>query len=140
MEKSIWKKPNFEVETFVPNNYIAVCYFDLTETGNLYGWIWEDVDHDGELDYSGSWTVNGDMIEGYQPNNDDFYWARNTKQTLTRPSQEILHVRKVSFQKNAVIFSETGSPSDLQSFHAIRVDVEGESEMIFYTTRDQNNS
>lgn len=136
MKKSIWKKPEFEVETFVPNNYIAACYITLEGGGPLTGYIWEDENGNGQLDFETFGTIdeNG-YIQGYE--GEDFYWDRNYKQTLTRPDETITDARLLRKYK-PVIFSPDGV--NFTAYNAVSVDVAGEKEYIFFTQNDVHNN
>ena len=58
MEKNIWMKPDFELELFVPNNYIAACCPTATGQGIDGGVVVGNVAHQilSNLD-DGSWNI-----------------------------------------------------------------------------------
>ena len=47
MKKNTWIQPDFEVETFVPNNYIALCSLTIEPLNNLTGYVIVDTNNNG---------------------------------------------------------------------------------------------
>ena len=138
MKKNTWIKPEFEVETFVPNNYIAACKLILTPLSEITGWAWKDVDHDAELD--GTYVFeNGEL--SFTSSGDT--WLNNTtsQQTLSTPTSQMeLSRGQYQFVENAVLVL-TDANSSPMALNAVTMNLEGERGMILYTgNRPDGNS
>ncbi|MBR4366002.1 MAG: hypothetical protein IKP43_04380 [Bacteroidaceae bacterium] len=143
MKKNTWIKPEFEVETFVPNNYIALCSLTI-EHSNLQGYVIVDVNNNGKYDGSGVFDNEGNPLtpEALLTTGTDNLWFNNLSapQTLPTPSENItVESGKFTYVNNAVLLTE-GNGKDFVSYTAVTMDIEGEKNMVFYTPNTASNN
>lgn len=141
MKKNTWIQPVFEVETFVPNNYIALCSLTIEPLNNLTGYVIVDTDNNGKMEGVFSFDTT-DPTKGVLSgsNDNEFLFNNPFQQVLSSPSTEIV-AKQGTFTavNNAVFFTQDGQ--HFESYTAVTLDVENERNMVFYTKNvNKNNS
>ena len=139
MKKNTWIQPEFEVETFVPNNYIALCSLTIEPLNNLTGYVIVDTNNngwDGQFAFDQTEPTKG-VLTG--SNDNAFLYSNPFPQVLSSPSEKI-EAKQGSFTavNNAVVFTEDGSK--FESFTAVTMDVEHERGQVFYTRKTNTNN
>ena len=145
MKKNTWIKPEFEIEAFVPNNYIAACQLTIGPVANMTGYAFEDRNENrtfdgtlGQIDTSVTDEFGGSPMTNYVANGDPFLNNYAYPQTLPTPQSEMT-VTQYTIKYNAVFLSDGSSAPT--PYNAVTMDVEGEKGMVFYTpNRPSNNS
>ena len=139
MKKNTWIQPEFEVESFVPNNYIALCSLVIEPLNNLTGYVIVDTNSNGHFD--GTLSIDPSTTQGTLSGTEDnlFLYNNPLPQVLTSPTER-LEAKQGTYtaQNHAVIFTQDGS--NFESFTAVTMDVEGEKGMVFYTKNINNNN
>ena len=139
MKKNTWILPEFELETFVPNNYIALCSLTIEPLNNLTGYVIVDTNNngwDGQFEFDQTDPTKG-VLTG--SNDNAFLYSNPFPQVLSSPSEKI-EAKQGSFTavNNAVVFTEDGSK--FESFTAVTMDVENERGQVFYTRKTNTNN
>ena len=146
MKKNTWIKPEFEIEAFVPNNYIAACPITIGPAANMTGYAFVDGNNNqtfdgilGQIDTSQTDEFGSSPMTNYVPNGDPFLNNYAYPQTLPTPQSEMPGITQYTIKYNAVFLSDGSSTPT--PYNAVKMDIEGEAGMVFYTpNRPSNNS
>ena len=135
MKKNTWIKPEFEVETFVPNNYIASgCSF--TTLDYTSGYIINDTGEIGR--WEGTFNLKDNSDEGELSGSEDntFFGGFPLPRLLTSPGETI--DPPGTFNTAPVIFAP--NESTFIPCTAVTMDIEGEKEWVYLTRQKINGS
>lgn len=132
MKKYTWIKPDFELESFIPNDYIAACGLQLGKE-TVSGYAVRDINQNGSYDGDGLFDASGNPNPTLTGIDNQWYNNNSGIQDL-HPVKESIVVEHGKYQLDEKYILVTSGPNGgFTSYNRAIIQVEGESGWVVFT-------